>query len=117
MSGTIQGGRLAATTNKKLYGKDFYHTIGAKGGKTPTKKPKGFAAMDKEKLKLVSKKGGTNSKRVFPRPLEPVTEIPILDDYIFPNFGQPTPTEVITTAESVNNRHKPSLLKRLIRRK
>lgn len=33
MSGTVAGGRKTARTNKKLYGKDYYRTIGAMGGK------------------------------------------------------------------------------------
>jgi hypothetical protein len=33
MAGTIEGGKHAAETNKKLYGADFYARIGAMGGK------------------------------------------------------------------------------------
>ena len=33
MAGTIQGGRLAAATNIKKYGANFYAKIGAKGGR------------------------------------------------------------------------------------
>lgn len=33
MSGTVAGGRKAARTNKKLFGKDFYARIGQMGGK------------------------------------------------------------------------------------
>ena len=33
MPGTIEGGRKAAATNKKKYGKEFYANIGRKGGK------------------------------------------------------------------------------------
>lgn len=33
MAGTTEGGSKAAKKNKKLYGKDFYRIIGAKGGK------------------------------------------------------------------------------------
>jgi uncharacterized protein len=33
MAGTKQGGKLAAQTNKELYGEDFYKMIGSKGGK------------------------------------------------------------------------------------
>lgn len=33
MAGTIPGGKLAASTNKKKYGADFYARIGALGGK------------------------------------------------------------------------------------
>ena len=40
MAGTINGGKAAAETNKKLYGEDFYARIGAQGGSIC--KPKGF---------------------------------------------------------------------------
>jgi len=33
MSGTKEGGKKAAETNKANHGKDFYKRIGAKGGK------------------------------------------------------------------------------------
>ena len=33
MSGTIEGGKNAAKTNKERYGDNFYREIGAKGGK------------------------------------------------------------------------------------
>lgn len=33
MSGTTSGGKAAAATNKRLYGKNFYKKIGEKGGK------------------------------------------------------------------------------------
>jgi len=33
MAGTIEGGRKASTTNRKLWGEDFYVRIGAMGGK------------------------------------------------------------------------------------
>ena len=42
MPGTINGGKKAAETNKKKYGKDFYARIGANGGKKGT--TGGFAA-------------------------------------------------------------------------
>ena len=32
MAGTIEGGRKAAATNKKKYGKEFYALIGRRGG-------------------------------------------------------------------------------------
>ena len=32
ISGTVEGGRKAAATNKKKYGKDFFKNIGRKGG-------------------------------------------------------------------------------------
>lgn len=33
LSGTIEGGKRAAATNKAKFGADFYRTIGAQGGK------------------------------------------------------------------------------------
>ena len=33
MPGTVAGGKAAAATNKKRYGKHFYAEIGAKGGR------------------------------------------------------------------------------------
>lgn len=33
MSGTVEGGKWAAKTNKWKYGEDFYARIGSKGGK------------------------------------------------------------------------------------
>lgn len=33
MAGTKKGGQLAAQTNRKKYGKDFYARIGAMGGR------------------------------------------------------------------------------------
>lgn len=42
MSGTKEGGRLAAATNKRKYGDDFYSKIGRSGGQSGT--TGGFAA-------------------------------------------------------------------------
>ena len=36
MGGSLEGGRKAAITNKKKYGKSFYSEIGKKGGKLGT---------------------------------------------------------------------------------
>lgn len=33
MTGTIEGGRKAAESNRKKYGSDFYNRIGRKGGR------------------------------------------------------------------------------------
>ena len=33
MAGSIEGGKLAAETNKAKYGSDYYAKIGAKGGR------------------------------------------------------------------------------------
>ena len=43
--------------------KAYMRSLGSKGGKTKTLTPKGFAAMDKDRLQKVSSKGGSKSKR------------------------------------------------------
>ena len=69
MPGTIEGGRKAAATNKKKYGKDFYANIGRKGGRNGHT---GGFASDKvgrdgltgyERARVAGKKGGLISKR------------------------------------------------------
>ena len=37
VAGTTKGGKAAAATNYKKYGKDFYRKIGAKGGRNGRK--------------------------------------------------------------------------------
>lgn len=44
MAGSIQGGKLAAVTNKSKYGNNFYRIIGAKGGRASN--TGGFAYKD-----------------------------------------------------------------------
>lgn len=61
MSGTLEGGKKAAATNKNRYGNDWYATIGRKGGKKCTHK--GFASMTPEKIKAAGRKGGLTSSR------------------------------------------------------
>jgi len=60
MPGTVKGGQMAAETNKKKYGKDFYARIGAMGGKKGT--TGGFAA-NRELARLAGAKGGRISRR------------------------------------------------------
>lgn len=60
MSGTIIGGRKAAKTNKKLYGKGFYKRIGRKGGQNGH--TGGFAA-NPELARIAGRKGGHKSRR------------------------------------------------------
>lgn len=60
MSGTVAGGRKTARTNKKLYGKDYYRTIGAMGGKNGH--TGGFYA-NRELASIAGRKGGTISRR------------------------------------------------------
>jgi general stress protein YciG len=60
MPGTVNGGRQAAETNKKKYGKDFYARIGAMGGKKGT--TGGFAA-NRELARIAGARGGRISRR------------------------------------------------------
>lgn len=62
MAGTVTGGQRAAATNKKLYGEDFFRSIGSLGGRK-SGIPKGFALMDPEKRKEAGRKGGSRSRR------------------------------------------------------
>lgn len=59
MSGTSIGARLAAKTNKRLYGDDFFRRIGGKGGRV--KVPKGFAVSGK--ASEAGTRGGRISRR------------------------------------------------------
>ncbi|HIA91486.1 TPA: hypothetical protein EYO12_00020 [Candidatus Saccharibacteria bacterium] len=60
MAGTKAGGAKAALTNKKRYGKDFYASIGAKGGRNGN--TGGFAA-NRELARKAGAKGGRISRR------------------------------------------------------
>lgn len=60
MAGTEKGGKTAASTNKKRYGKDFYARIGAMGGKKG--KTGGFYA-NRELARVAGAKGGRISRR------------------------------------------------------
>ena len=62
MAGTKAGGLKAAQTNKARYGETFYEGIGKTGG--TASKGGGWAWLSKndpERLKEISRKGGTNS--------------------------------------------------------
>lgn len=70
MTGTKEGGRKAAATNKLIYGEDFYARIGAKGGSRSTpyggfgsKKigPDGLTGL--QRASIVGVKGGHISRR------------------------------------------------------
>ena len=69
MAGTLEGGKKAAETNKKKYGKDFYAIIGKKGGKNGHEG--GFASVNPgkdgltgpERAKKWGAIGGSLSKR------------------------------------------------------
>ena len=60
MPGNRLGGQRAAKTNKLLYGDDFYHRIGKKGGRAST--TGGFYA-NPELAKRAGAKGGAISRR------------------------------------------------------
>lgn len=60
MPGTVNGGKRAAETNKRKYGKDFYARIGAAGGRKGT--TGGFAA-NRELARIAGAKGGRISRR------------------------------------------------------
>lgn len=60
MAGTKSGGKLAAKTNKELYGADFYRRIGAQGGRKGT--TGGFYA-NRELARRAGEKGGRISRR------------------------------------------------------
>lgn len=57
MAGTIEGGRLAAETNKKRYGEGFYRGIGKLGGQKS--RNGGFAT------EVVGKDGLTGAERAI----------------------------------------------------
>lgn len=60
MSGTPEGGKLAAATNKERHGADFYSKIGAKGGKLG--RTGGFYA-NRELARSAGRAGGLISRR------------------------------------------------------
>lgn len=60
ISGTLQGGKRAAQTNKARHGEDYYKELGRLGGSK--KVPKGFA-VNRELARIAGAKGGRNSRR------------------------------------------------------
>lgn len=60
MAGTLEGGKMAAATNKSKYGSDFYARIGAMGGK---KGHTGGFFANRELARIAGKKGGQISRR------------------------------------------------------
>lgn len=61
MSGTKEGGRKAAATNKERYGEGFYARIGRTGGQNGH--TGGFASMPSWKVSECGRKGGLISRR------------------------------------------------------
>ena len=60
MAGTKEGGKAAAATNVRRYGKDFYARIGAIGGK---KGHTGGFFANRELARTAGAKGGRKSRR------------------------------------------------------
>lgn len=58
-----EAGKKAAETNKRLYGADYYSRIGLKGGKAKYTGKRGFAAIDKDRLREISVAGGISRQR------------------------------------------------------
>ena len=69
MSGSTEGGKKCAATNKEKYGEDWYRKIGAMGGRKVTTKPKGFAA-NPALARMAGRIGGLRSKRGIHMPDE-----------------------------------------------
>lgn len=69
MSGTVEGGREAAKTNRKRHGKDFYARIGRKGGQRG--QTGGFASLKvgddgltgPQRARIAGAQGGSKSRR------------------------------------------------------
>lgn len=70
ISGTTEGGRRAAATNKEKYGKDFYRRIAQKGGRNGhtggfgSDKVGADGLTGKERAKIAGAKGGRKSTRL-----------------------------------------------------
>lgn len=60
MGGTIEGGKAAADTNKKLYGEDWYKRIGAMGGAVSST---GGFYNNRKLASEAGRKGGLKSRR------------------------------------------------------
>lgn len=78
MSGTREGGRKAAATNKEKYGADFYRNIGRQGGSKSHPETRPFA-KNPELASRAGKRGGQLSKRgpeKHPRSKKTVEEAP-----------------------------------------
>jgi general stress protein YciG len=60
MPGTPKGGQLAAATNIRKYGKNFYAKIGAKGGQNGHT---GGFYVNRELARIAGAKGGRISRR------------------------------------------------------
>lgn len=63
MAGTAKGGRAAAETNKKRYGKDFYKKIGAAGGRSGHSGGFAAGAEGRKRASYWGSVGGSISRR------------------------------------------------------
>jgi general stress protein YciG len=61
MAGTKEGGKKAAATNMRKWGKDFYKNIGSEGGKKSSGYDFAHGMVDPE---VAGSKGGKVSRRV-----------------------------------------------------
>lgn len=80
MSGTIDGGKQAARTNKRRHGRNFYREIGRKGG---LKSRGGGFQKGSEATRLAGAKGGRIGKRgkaIKYEELPPVKQPPQTED-------------------------------------
>ena len=64
MAGTRAGAKKMVATITELYGADYFRRIGHKGGSVVWTKPRGFAAMTKERLREIALKGNAQSIKV-----------------------------------------------------
>lgn len=64
VSGTKDGGKATAATNKQKYGEDFYKRIGAEGGK---KGKTGGFYKNRELARIAGAKGGRVTKKDYKR--------------------------------------------------
>lgn len=62
MGQTSRGAKKGVATIKAKYGKNFYRNLGRLGGSTPTDKPKGFAAMPRERIQEIARNSGGGRK-------------------------------------------------------
>lgn len=105
MSGTVAGGKKAAATNMKKYGKDFYKKNGKKGGQNGH--TGGFYA-NHELARIAGAKGGKKSRR---GPAKKKAKIASIDSNV-----NVEPVGVVRELQHYDAK-KPGILSRLFGRK
>lgn len=66
MSGTSEGSKKAALTNKRIHGEDFFAKIGAKSWTNPDRSHKtGFALLPLEEVSKLGALGGSKTKEQY----------------------------------------------------